>query len=444
MDKIYNGKKLNSFQIILMGFAGVILIGALLLCLPFSSKSGEWSPFVDSFFTSTSAVCVTGLVIFDTATHWSIFGQIIILLLIQIGGMGIVVVIASLAVLSGKKISLFGRDTIKEALSSQSIGGIVKFTLFIVKGIFIIELMGALIMMPVFCKDFGAEGVWFAVFHAISAFCNAGFDLMGSKTGKFSSLTAYATQPIIIVTITLLIIIGGIGFLVWEDVVKHKFKLKKYTVQSKIILAISLILIILPPVYFFLVEFADKPFWERLALSFFQAVTPRTAGFNTADLTLLSETGLLLMIILMLIGGATGSTAGGMKVTTVTLLFANAISVFRKREDTEIMKRRIDNTVVRNAAAIFLMYITLFSLGATVICLIEGLPLLTCLYESASAIATVGLSLGITPSLGIFSKFILIILMFFGRVGGLTIIYAAFGKGAKQVAKLPIENISVG
>lgn len=436
--------KLSSFQIILLGFAAVIFIGAFLLALPISSKSGEWTSFIDALFTSTSAVCVTGLVVFDTATYWTIFGQVVILILIQIGGMGVVMVAASVALLSGKKIGLFSRSTMKESISAPNVGGVVRLVGFVLKGIFIIELIGALIMLPNFCIDYGAEGIWMAIFHSISAFCNAGFDIMGAKSGSFSSLTTFSAQPIISITIMLLIIIGGIGFLVWDDVCKHKWRIKKYRTQSKVVLLVTGILIIFPAIYFFFFEFNSLPIGERILVSLFQAITPRTAGFNTTDITIMSGTGLILMIALMLIGGSPGSTAGGMKTTTIAILFSSTISIFRKKDNAELMKRRIDDSTVKNAVAIFLMYITLFVLSGMIISSIEGLPILTCLYETASAIGTVGLTLGITPSLSVVSKLILMVLMFLGRVGGLTLIYAAFGGNRKQVSKLPIDNITVG
>ena len=437
-------RKLSSFQIILLGFAGVILLGALILTLPISSKPHEWTAFIDALFTSTSAVCVTGLIVFDTATHWTIFGQIIILLLIQIGGMGVVTIAVSLAVASGKKIGLFSRETMKNAISAPNVSGIVRLTGFIIKGILLIEMIGALIMLPVFCTDYGAEGIWMAVFHSVSAFCNAGFDIMGTKSGEFTSLTHYSAQPVINITIMLLIIIGGIGFLVWEDICKHKWRIREYRTQSKLVLIVTAALIVLPAVYFFFFECGDLPVTERILASLFQSVTPRTAGFNTINLTAISDTGLYLMIILMLIGGSPGSTAGGMKTTTIAVLFSSAFSVFRKKDNAEVMKRRIDDETVKTASAVFLMYITLFLVGGMAISTIENLPITSCLYETASAVGTVGLTLGITPTLGSASKMILIMSMFFGRVGGLTLIYAAFGANKKQVAKLPADTIAVG
>ena len=437
-------RRLSSFQIILLGFAGVILLGAFLLTLPISSKAREWTSFIDALFTSTSAVCVTGLVVFDTATHWSIFGQIVILLMIQIGGMGVVTIAVSIAVISGKKIGLFSRETMKNAISAPNVSGIVRLTGFIIKGIFLIELIGALVMMPVFCIDYGAEGIWLAVFHSVSAFCNAGFDIMGTKSGEFSSITRYSAQPVINITVMLLVIIGGIGFLVWEDVCKHKWRIREYRTQSKVVLIVTASLIVLPAIYFFFFEFGDLPVGKRILASLFQSITTRTAGFNTVNLTAISDTGLYLMIILMLIGGSPGSTAGGMKTTTIAVLFSSAFSVFRKKDNAELMKRRVDDETVKTASAIFIMYITLFLLGGMVISAIEKLPITVCLYETASAVGTVGLTLGITPTLKVASRLILILSMFFGRVGGMTLIYAAFGANKKQAAKLPTDTIAVG
>ena len=437
-------KRLSPFQIILIGFAAVILIGALLLMLPISTKSRVATSFPDAFFTSTSAVCVTGLIVQDTATYWSYFGQAVILLLIQIGGLGVITVAASVAILAGKKIGLGGRNTMQEAISAPSVGGIVRLTGFVIKGVFLIEAIGALVMLPVFCSDFGAKGIWLAVFHSVSAFCNAGFDLMGTYSGEFSSLTAYASTPVINITVMLLIIIGGIGFLTWGDVLRHKWRIGRYRTQSKVVIFTSAILIFLPALYFFFFEFQSYAFGERLLLSLFQAVTPRTAGFNTANIAAFGEPGIFLMLPLMLIGGSPGSTAGGMKTTTAAVLFSSAISVFRKKQDTQMYRRRIADETVKHAAAILLLYISLFALSGMVISLVEELPLLTSLYEAASAIGTVGLSLGITPSLSAVSRIILVLLMFFGRVGGLTLIYATFGGGYRNISKLPLDKITVG
>lgn len=298
-------------------------------------------------------------------------------------------------------------------------------------------------MAPVFYKDFGMKGIWMAFFTSISAFCNAGFDLMGVKE-HFSSLTYYMAQPVINITIMLLIIIGGIGFLTWDDIRSNGFHVHKYRMQSKVILWTTALLLILPAIYFFFYEFGSLTFKDRIFSSLFQAVTPRTAGFNTVDLTSMSDTGQSITIALMLIGGSPGSTAGGMKTTTIAVLFATAISTFRRKEYASYFGRRIDDDVIKNAATILLMYITLCFTGALIISMTEGYPMLTCLFESASAVGTVGLTLGITPSLHLLSRIILILLMFFGRVGGLTLIFAALSGTQKNVSKLPREKITVG
>ena len=443
-DFIHKKNRFTSFQIIIFGFAGVILIGAFLLMLPISSKAGIMTPFNEALFTSTSAVCVTGLVVQDTATYWSWFGQGIILILIQIGGLGVITIAASFALLSGKKISLMQRSVMQEAISAPKVGGIVRLTGFVLKGTFLIEFIAALIMMPVFVKDFGAKGIWMAIFHSISAFCNAGFDLMGTENVKYASLTSYVSHPLINITIMLLIIIGGIGFLTWEDILKNKYRIRSYRMQTKVILTTSLILVLFPAAFFFFRDFADMPMRERVFSSLFQAVTPRTAGFNTADLTMMTEAGLGIVIALMLVGGSPGSTAGGMKTTTLAVLIANTLSSFRRKEDAQMFGRRLEDSAVKNAATIFMMYIVFFFGGAIVISAVEGLPFSTCLFETASAIGTVGLTLGITPGLGIISQIILMILMFLGRVGGLTLIYAALSGSGKKISKLPQEKITVG
>lgn len=442
-DTVKERRRLTSAQIIILGFSGVILLGALLLTLPLASRSGDFTPFGDALFTATSAVCVTGLVVHDTATYWSAFGQGVILFLIQIGGMGVITVAASFAILSGKKISLMQRSTMQEALSAPSVGGIVRLTGFVVKTTLLLELLGAAAMAPVFCRDFGVKGMWMALFHSVSAFCNAGFDLMGVRE-QFSSLTAYAAQPVVNVTVMLLIITGGIGFLTWDDLRVSRWHWRKYRMQTKVILTSTGLLLIVPALYFFFREFAALPLNERIWKSLFQAVTPRTAGFNTANLTALSEPGGYITMALMLVGGAPGSTAGGMKTTTLAVLLATAAATFRRREYAAFFGRRVDTDVIRNAATIFLMYIVLFFGGALAISMAEGLPMYLCLFETASAIGTVGLTLGVTPGLGAMSRLILIGLMFFGRVGGLTLIFAALSGAKKTGSKLPQEKITVG
>ncbi len=441
---IHQKHRLSSFQIIISGFVGVILLGALLLMLPVSSAEGCITPFNETLFTATSAVCVTGLVVQDTGSYWSGFGQAVILALIQIGGLGVVTVAASFALLSGRKISLMQRSTMQDAISAPKVGGVVRLTQFILRGTFLIELLGAAAMLPVFCRDYGWRGIWMALFHSISAFCNAGFDILGTENNLYPSLTGYTGSPIINITIMLLIVIGGIGFLTWDDICEHKWHFHRYRVQSKVILAITGFLIVVPAAFFFFEDFSALPTGTQLLVSFFQSVTTRTAGFNTVALSAMSSASKGIMILLMLIGGAPGSTAGGMKTTTLGVLLANAVATFRQRDNAQFFKRRIDCNTVKTASTILTMYLTLFFGGGIFISVYEHLPLSDCLYETSSAVGTVGLTLGITPQLHIPSQIVLIILMYLGRVGGLTLIYATLSGKKAGNAKLPQEKITVG
>lgn len=437
-------RRVSPWIIIVLGFAAVILAGTALLMLPVSSRTGKSVPFGDAAFTAVSAVCVTGLVVRDTAACWSGFGQAVILILIQTGGLGVVTVAASVAMLSGRKISLFTRSAMQSAMSAPKLGGIVRLTRFVLKGAFLIELIGAAALMPSFVLRFGAKGVWFAVFHSVSAFCNAGFDVMGSQTGAFSSLTAFSKDAAVTVPVMLLIIIGGVGFLSWDDIRTHRSRIPKYSAQTKTVLSMTCLLILLPAAWLFLFDMRGLPPGERLLASFFQAVTPRTAGFNTYDLTKLSDVSKAMTTALMLIGGSPGSTAGGMKTTTFALLAANVVSVFKKQEDAELFGRRIKPSAVRTAGALFIMYLTLFFLGAAAISSIESLPLGDCMFETASALGTVGLTLGLTPGLGPASRAVLMLLMFIGRVGGMTFVYAFLPLNGRSNSKLPVENVMVG
>lgn len=352
-------------------------------------------------------------------------------------------VAVALTMISGKKIGLMQRSTMQESISSPKIGGIVKLTGFILKTTLLIETVGAVLMMPTYIKDFGIKGIWIAIFHSVSAFCNAGFDLMGTKT-QYSSLTAYSNNPLINIFVMLLIVIGGIGFLVWEDVKRNKFHIKKYRIQSKVVFATTLVLILIPAIYFYFCEFVNLPRGERILTSLFQSITTRTAGFNTVDINSMGDVGKAIMIILMIVGGSPGSTAGGMKTTTLAILIFSAISVFRKKEDIECFDRRISESTVKTASAILLMYLVLFIISGLVISSVENISIGECLYETASAIGTVGLTLGITPGLSNISRIILIVLMFFGRVGGLTVIFAALSSSQTNLSKKPLEKITVG
>jgi trk system potassium uptake protein TrkH len=413
--------------------------------LPVSSAAGLWTPLSEALFTSTSAVCVTGLVVHDTMTYWSVFGKTVILLLIQIGGMGVVTLSALVLTATGHKLGLVQRTLIQDSIGSEHMGGLVHMVRFIVKIMLTVEGIGACILATVFVPLYGPlKGAAFSVFHSVSAFCNAGFDLMGEQ-GEYSSLTGFAANPVVTLTISLLIILGGIGFFSWKDFMDHGLKFRRYRMQTKAILVMTAALLLLPAIYLFVAEYGNLPLGERLLAAIFQAVTPRTAGFNTTDLTQMSGTGQAVTVILMLIGGAPGSTAGGMKVTTIFVILATCASVFGGEEECSGFGRSIDNKVISQAMALMTIYMTLFLVSGAVICSLEQQPLHICLFEAASAIGTVGLTLGITPSLGLISKIILIALMFLGRTGGLTIAWALFKiQGPSVNRKYPKGNIAVG
>ena len=438
------GKQLSSFQIIISGFLAIILLGTGLLMLPAASLAGRWTSVEDALFTATSAVCVTGLVIRDTATYWSFFGQAVILVLIQLGGLGIATVSALIATISGRKITLLQRSMLQESISAFQVGGIVKLTWFVCRLALLAELLGTLLMLPTFLSLYGQSGIWMALFHSVSAFCNAGFDVMGTHTGAFSSLTAFGSQAGVILPVTLLIITGGIGFLTWDDIVKHRLRFKQYRMQSKVILTATALLVLLPGLVLFLTDFSDLRPKERALTALFHAVTPRTAGFNTVDMSRLTSAGRAMTVVLMLVGGAPGSTAGGVKTTTAAVLLANTAAVIRRRKDPRLFNRRIDGDTVKSASTLLMLYLLLALLGAFVISAREGLSFETCLFETASAIGTVGLSLGITPALGLLSRGVLVGLMFFGRAGALTLLFAAVNSIEPQVAQYPLGRINVG
>ena len=427
----------------------MILLGTLLLMLPFATRDGRGADLETALFTATSASCVTGLVLQDTAQYWTLFGQIVILCLIQVGGMGIVTMAVIISIFSGRKIGLKERWVMQESISAPQVGGIVRMTGMILKVTLAVELAGAALLAPSFCRALnGGKGLWYALFHSISAFCNAGFDLMGIRE-PCSSLTAFTGDPMVNITLVLVILIGGIGFGTWNDVKEHGLRINRYSQQSKIILVTSLILVLGGFSFMFFYEFA-LPQWAELSLgqrilaALFQTVTPRTAGFNTVDLNAMSGAGKLVMLCLMLIGGAPGSTAGGFKMTTIAVLLLCVRAAYRGRESAEAFGRRIPDQSIRNAAAVFMLYILLFVGVGIAICCIDGVGLMPALFEAASAVATVGLSLGITAQLSTVSHLLLILLMFFGRVGGLTLIYAVSTGDGPTGARLPMGRVTVG
>ena len=441
--------RITPAQIIILGFLFLITVGTALLMLPVSTSGPGGASFLDALFTATSATCVTGLVVQDTALYWSPFGQAIILVLIQIGGMGVVTMAVAIFIFTGRHISLKQRWVMQESISAPQVGGIVRQTRFILKTALAMEAAGAALLALRFCPQMGVKGIWYAVFHSISAFCNAGFDLMGVRSGPCSSLTSYTADSLVNIAIILLIVLGGIGFMTWQDFREHKWHLRAMRLQTKVVLSTTVILLAVGFLYFFLYEFR-QPQWqslgagERFWAALFQTITPRTAGFNTVDLSQMTPSSQLITILLMLVGGSPGSTAGGFKTTTLAVLLLTTAAVFRRRDTAHCFGRRLQDEAVHSAMALFVIYLLLAVAGGILICCIDGIPLMGALFESSSAVATVGLSLGYTAGLSAASRLILIFLMYFGRVGGLTVIYAVTVRGTGKVSQFPQERLTVG
>ena len=445
----WKSERVSPARVIILGFLLLILLGTALLMLPFSTKVWVGASFSDALFAATSATCVTGLVVRDTASCWSGFGQLVILLLIQVGGMGVVTMAVAIFIFSGKRIGLKQRWVMQESISAPQVGGIVRMTGFILKTAFAMEGIGAAILALRFCPRFGLwRGLWYSVFHSVSAFCNAGFDLMGEEA-PFSSLTGYTGDPVVNLTVVLLVVVGGLGFMTWQDIAAHRLRFQAYRLQSKLILVTTAGLLTFGFLFFLLYEFR-LPQWDGLSLgekvlaALFQSVTPRTAGFNTVELGQLSETGRLLTILLMLTGGSPGSTAGGFKTTTLAVLILSAAAVFQRQRSARCFGRRVQEPALQSACAIFLLYISLFLTGGMLICCMDHVPLMDSLFEAASAIGTVGLSLGGTARFSLASRMILVFLMYFGRVGGLTMIYAFTAGNGTSVSQFPQEPVTVG
>lgn len=441
-------KKLSATQMMAVGFLLLILSGALLLMLPISSRTGEITPFSTTLFTATSATCVTGLILVDTYTHWSTFGQIIIISLIQIGGLGFITIGTFVSVLLKRKIGLKQRGFIQESLNVLDIGGVIRLLRLVFRGTFLVEGIGALILFLRFLPKMGfGQALYYGIFHSVSAFCNAGFDLMG-KYEPYSSFTAYYNDPIVSFTLILLILIGGLGFFCWGDIIRHKFHFKKYALQTKMILSATIVLVFGGALLFYLIEgnrlYADMDMTGKICSSFFSAVTPRTAGFNTTDIGALSEGGKLLSIILMFIGGCSGSTAGGVKVGTIFVLVLYLRSTLLRSPGTNIFGRRIDSETITKATAVLSIYL-FGSLTATLaICSIQNLPIGDTLFEVISAICTVGMTTGLTSELNTISQLIIIFLMYIGRLGSLS--FALSFTDHKKLAHVmqPVEKISIG
>ncbi len=442
-------KHIKPTNIIIWGYIAVILVGALCLMLPIATRNNTVTPFLNALFTSTSATCVTGLVIYDTYTYWSPFGQFIILALIQIGGLGFMTIAISIMGFTKHKIGLSERYTMQESIAAPHIGGIVRLGRFILIIALLLEVLGAIFLALRFCPMYGwVKGLYYSFFHSVSAFCNAGFDLMGTEA-PFSSFTSVSGDILINTVVILLIVLGGLGFAVWEDVWHHKLDFKRYRVHTKIVLVATALLITVGAVFLFVFEqdgqiFAGKSLGEQIVISIFHSITPRTAGFNTVNISELKDTSILLTIILMFIGGSPGSTAGGIKTTTFMMLVLSVFSVIKKRKTVECFKRRVEDKILKNAIAIFSIYILLIMVASFFIAHMDHISVKAALFEVTSAIGTVGLSFGITSSLGPASHCALMLLMYFGRVGCLTVLYNFSKRFIENANIYPEEKVVVG
>ncbi|ABB15123.1 MULTISPECIES: TrkH family potassium uptake protein [Carboxydothermus] len=439
-------RRLTPSQILVLGFAGVILLGTVLLMLPISTKDGTVTPFLDALFTATSAVCVTGLVVVDTGTYWSLFGQIVILLLIQVGGLGFMTIATLFAILLGRRINLRERIVIQEALNQASLEGIIKLTKQVILFTFSFEGVFAVILGLRFSLDYGfIKGMWFGVFHAVSAFNNAGFDLIGN----FKSLTPYVGDVIVNLSIAILIIAGGIGFYVISELFNLRKK-GRLSLHSKITLMTTGLLLLVGTLVIFVMEYNnDKtlgalPFGEKILAAFFQAVTPRTAGFNTVDIAALHPATQYFIIILMFIGASPGSTGGGVKTTTFAVLTLAVINIILGRDEILVYNRRLPREQIFKAIAIVMISLSLINIVTFILTFTEGHNILMNMFETVSAFGTVGLSMGLTPKLSELGRILIILMMFFGRVGPLTITYALAQRRKKALFTLPEEKVMVG
>lgn len=440
--------KKSTTRLIAFGFAIIILLGTILLTLPISVRSGKGN-LLNSLFTATSATCVTGLAVADTYQNWTTFGQVVILCLIQVGGLGFMTIGAFIAVLLKKRIGLQEREQLQESVNTLELAGVVRLVKKIVYRTFFVELLGAILLSFRFVPAFGpVKGIYFSVFHAVSAFCNGGFDLMGINEA-YSSLVAFEGDVLVNLVIVALIIIGGIGFIVWDDVVRNKWHFRKYLLHSKIVLTATMALTVGGTILFLITEnqatLAGMNPVEKLLGALFCAVTPRTAGFNTVDTAALSNAGKVLTIVLMFIGGSSGSTAGGAKTTTIVVLLLYAVAMITNREDINMFGKRLTNEVVKKANAVVIINLSLAMVAGVIIMISQ--PLLQfedVLFEVFSAIGTVGMTTGITRDLNILSRLIIIVLMYCGRLGSLSFALVFAQKNKSNSVRQPQEKIIIG
>lgn len=440
-------RKMPQTRALALGFAAIILAGTLLLMMPFATRDGHVS-FLNALFTATSATCVTGLVVADTYQNWTLFGQLVILGLIQIGGIGFMTIGVYVAVLLKKKIGLKEREFLHESVSTLEVAGVVRLTKRIVQGTVFFELVGAVLLAIRFVPAKGVlKGIYYSVFHSVSAFCNAGFDLMGD-TESYSSFVSYEGDVLVNLTLMALILIGGIGFIVWDDIYRNRLNFRRYLLHSKIVLLMTLFLTAAGTVLFLVVErggvLSGMNGVERLMGAMFASVTPRTAGFNTTDVGAMTGAGKLLTILLMFIGGSPGSTAGGIKTTTFAVMILSALATIRNSYGTNIFRRRLEEDVIKRASTVFTINLSLAVTAAVILVALQPLPLDDVLVEVVSAISTVGMSSGITRELCTLSRVVIIFLMYCGRLGSLTFALSFARKKDVPPVQQPAEKIVVG
>lgn len=446
--------KLSTTQIILLSFLVTILIGSGLLALPISSASGEAVPYLDALFTATTSTCVTGLVTIPTVSTWSVFGQIVILLLIQIGGLGIITIMSGLMLLLNRKMGIDDRLLIQDAFNLNTMAGLAKFIKNVLIGTLIIEGVGAVLYMIVFVPDFGARGIWISVFNSVSAFCNAGIDIIAEN-----SLCNYATNPLINIVTSALIILGGLGYIVWWDVIrvvksrsaKNRKIFRHLSLHSKIAITATAVLILVGAILIFIFEY-DNPLtigkmslFDKIQISLFQSVTTRTAGFATIPQENLTNASATVSIVLMLIGGSPVGTAGGMKTVTIAVLICSAFATIRNKNSVTLFGRRISEESIKKAVSVVVMFLTICAISTILLMATSNASPLDAVFETVSATATVGLSRNLTATLNTFGKLIIIVTMYFGRVGPISLAIALGSKNESQnVITEPTEDISIG
>ncbi len=442
-------RKFSQTRLIAMGYISIIIIGTVLLMLPISSNDGESAGFVPALFTAVSSSCVTGLVVLDTATSWSFFGQAVIITLIQIGGLGFMTIATMFSMLVKRRMGLREREIMVESINTEHIGGITKLTKKIIVGTAIFEGTGAVLLATRFIPEFGvAKGIWYSVFHSISAFCNAGFDLMGIRE-PYSSLVTFSDDAVVILTISLLVVVGGIGFLVWDDISRKKLKFRRYQLHTKIVLTVTAFLLVVPCILFLIFErnFTNSGlgFGESLLNAIFDSVTARTAGMNSTDTAALAPASKILTVFLMFIGGSPGSTAGGIKTTTLAVIAISTFNGITRRQSKGIFGRRLEKDAIHKASSVVFTNMSLAIFGIIAILAIQpDFAISDVIFECVSAIGTVGMTTGITRDLATASRLIIVFLMFCGRVGSVSFALALMEKKAAPPVKNPREKITIG